>query len=276
MKIDNLVIDSLFEESLSDENTEVSEMINEVFNSNNAHKKSIRIEVIAPNQKNENNVSEEELIENRERLETMLKEAVGSNAVEKVLDNIESEEKFSDYIDDAIYMRNQDINLSGIEGALIRGCRIEKRLNFYRNKSEECQKECEKLMEYEFFQSLAKVMEEESTEIDVFDEDKKIPYAVTEEEYLIIKDNVENFYKERIDALKDNTIINNIESYIIVGETIEGEERIIGFINDMEEASTLFEEINLNNKSLSLANIEFLEEEDNRIILNYDILETIK
>lgn len=276
MKIDNLVIDSLFEESLSDENTEVSEMINEVFNGNNTHKKSIRIEVIAPNQKSEDNVSEEELIESRERLETMLKEAVGSNAVEKVLDNIESEEKFSDYIDDAIYMRNQDINLSGIEGALIRGCRIEKRLNFYRNKSEECQKECEKLMEYEFFQSLAKVMEEESKEIDVFDEDKKIPYAVTEEEYLIIKGNVENFYKERIDALKDNTIINNIESYIIVGETIEGEERIIGFINDMEEASTLFEEINLNNKSLSLANIEFLEEEDNRIILNYDILETIK
>ena len=31
MKIDNSVIESLFEESLSDENTEVNEMIDEIF-----------------------------------------------------------------------------------------------------------------------------------------------------------------------------------------------------------------------------------------------------
>ena len=33
----------------------------------------------------------------------MLKEAVGSVVVDKVLSDIETEEKFSDYIDDSIY-----------------------------------------------------------------------------------------------------------------------------------------------------------------------------
>lgn len=275
MKIDNSVIDSLFEESLSDENTEVNEMIDEVFGSSN-NKKSIRIEVIAPNKIKGDNIFEEDSEEeSREKIEQMLKEAVGSVAVDKVLSDIETEEKFSDYIDDSIYMRNQDINLTGIESALIRGCRIEKRLNSYRSRSEECKKECEKLMEYEFFQSLAKVMDEEK-EIDLFEENKKIPYTVTEEEYLIIKDNIENFFKERLKELRKDALIKEEKSYIIVGETEEGEERIVGFIDDITKAQKVFESTNLDNKSLSLAIIEYLEEDTNKIILDYEILDTIK
>lgn len=275
MKIDNSVIESLFEESLSDENTEVNEMIDEIFGSG-TNKKSIRIEVIAPNKiKGDNIFEDDNEEENKEKIEQMLKEAVGSVVVDKVLSDIETEEKFSDYIDDSIYMRNQDINLTGIESALIRGCRIEKRLNSYRNRSEECKKECEKLMEYEFFQSLARVMDEEN-DIDLFEESKKIPHTVTEEEYLIIKDNIENFFKDRLKELRKDALIKEEKSYIIVGETEEGEERIIGFIEDIVKAQEAFENSNLDNKSLSLAIIEYLEEEANKIILDYEILNTIK
>lgn len=276
MKVDNLVLDSLFDESPSIENPEINKIIDDVFDGkDNSAKKAIKIEVLAPGKFSKEDSSEEELEENQKKIEALLKEAVGSEAVEKVLTSIEEEEKFSDYIDDSIFMRNQDIDLTGIEAALIRGCRIEKRLNAYRNKSEQCKKECEKLMEYEFFQSLNRVMEEKD-KVEVFEKNEKIPYIISEDEYIIIKDNIENFYKERLDALKDLTYINKSESYIIVGENLEGEERIIGFIDSKEKALDYFNEIDLNNKSLSLANIEFLQEESQKIILDYEIIKIIK
>lgn len=272
MKVDNLLIDSLFEDSLSDENKDVNKIIDEVFSDNSEKKKTVKIEILGPNGLASNS---EKALENQERIEAMLKEAVGSETVERVLSNIEEEEKFSDYIDDAIFMRNQDVDLTGIEGALIRGCRIEKRLTFYRNQSELCKKNCEKLMEYEFFQSLNRMMEEQG-EVDIFEENKKIPYIISEEEYLLIKSEIEDFYQERLENLKEEATILNEKSYIIVGENLEGEERILGFIEEEKSALELFDKSTLSNKSLSLAKLEYLEEEESKIILNYEIVEIIK
>ena len=117
---------------------------------------------------------------------------------------------------------------------------------------------------------------DEENDIDLFEESKKIPHTVTEEEYLIIKDNIENFFKDRLKELRKDALIKEEKSYIIVGETEEGEERIIGFIEDIIKAQETFENSNLDNKSLSLAIIEYLEEEANKIILDYEILNTIK